>query len=95
MSARAKYGQAQTQTKVWEHAKLIRGKDPNLYRQDPYKNIMYKESYGKDSAMGWQIDHIKPQARGGSHDIVNLQALNTTINKSKSDSLVKKSRHNQ
>ena len=79
--------------KAWEKAKKVRGKDPNLYRQDPYGNIMYKPSYGKDSSMGWEVDHIKPKSQGGSDSTRNLQALNAKVNKKKGSSLVKKSRH--
>jgi len=75
--------------------KKVRGKDPNLYRQDPYGNLMYKPSYGKDSSMGWEVDHIKPKSQGGSDSTKNLQALNTKVNKEKGDSLVKKSRHSK
>ena len=32
---------------VWDKAKKIRGKDPELYRQDPYGSAMYKPSHGK------------------------------------------------
>ena len=81
--------------KVWKKAKKVRGKDPNLYRQDPYGNIMYKPSYGKDSSMGWEVDHIKPKSQGGSDSTGNLQALNTKVNKRKGASLVKKSRHSK
>ncbi|MBT4890079.1 MAG: HNH endonuclease [Rhodospirillales bacterium] len=80
---------------VWDKAKKIRGKDPAQYRQDPYGNVMSCNSYGKSSKMGWEIDHIKPSARGGSDATVNLQALNTSVNRSKGDSLVKKSRHSK
>ena len=90
---RAQYGSAKAKETVWTKAKPVRGKDPDVYRQDPYGNVMYKQSYGKHTDMGWQVDHIKPKARGGSNDIVNLQALNTKINESKSACLVKKSRH--
>ena len=45
--------------------------------------------------MGWEIDHIKPTARGGSDSIRNKQALKTSVNREKGDSLVKRSRHNQ
>lgn len=81
--------------KAWNNAKTIRGKDSNTHRQDPYGNVMYKDSYGQNSNMGWEVDHINPVNRGGSDATRNLQALNTSINKSKGDSLIKKSRHNQ
>ena len=80
---------------VWNKARIIRGKDPGKYRKDPYGNEMYYESYGLDSEKGWEIDHIKPKARGGSDSTVNLQALNTRTNRQKGDSLKKRSRHSQ
>lgn len=81
--------------KVWDKAKKIPGKDPALYRKDPYGNHLYKHSYGKQSEMGWEIDHITPKARGGSDATRNLQALRTDINRSKQDTLKKKSRHSR
>lgn len=81
--------------KVWKKAKPIRGEDPNKYRQDPYGNKINRNSFGKNSEMGWEVDHIKPSSRGGSDSIRNLQALKTSINRVKGDSLVKKSRHKQ
>lgn len=81
--------------KVWNKAKPIRGKDSSEFRQDPYGNTMRRSSYGKDSAMGWEVDHIKPAARGGSDATKNLQALNTKTNREKGDSLVKRSRHSK
>lgn len=78
---------------VWNKAKKIRSKDPVQYRQDPYGNVMRFSSYGKSGGMGWEIDHIKPSARGGSDATVNLQALKTKVNRAKGDTLVKKSRH--
>lgn len=81
--------------KAWRNAKPVRGQDPDKVRQDPYGNKISKASYGKNTATGWEVDHIKPIARGGSDATQNLQALKTSINRDKSDSLVKKSRHNQ
>lgn len=95
MTSRAKYGGSNTKDKVWALAAIIGGKDPNTHRQDPYGNVMYKASYGQATPMGWEIDHIIPPSRGGSDDIINLQALNTSVNRSKGNSLVKKSRHDQ
>ena len=81
------------QEKAWNNAKKIRGEDPAKYRQDPYGNAMYKPSQGKASGMGWDVEHIKPKSRGGSDVTRNLQALNSSVNRSKGDSLKKKSRH--
>lgn len=81
--------------KAWDNAKVVRGKDPALYRQDPYGNVMYRPSHGKSSEMGWDVDHIKPVSRGGSHATKNLQALSTSVNRSKGDTLKKKSRHSK
>lgn len=80
---------------VWQKAKPIRGKDPTKYRKDPYNNVLNYDSYGEDSEMGWEIDHIKPASRGGSDATVNLQALKTSVNREKGDSLKKRSRHSQ
>ena len=80
---------------VWKKAKKIRGKDPDLYRRDPYGNEMYKPSYGKESEKGWVIDHIKPVSHGGSDHLRNLQAMNTVKNRNLGDSTRKRSRHKQ
>jgi hypothetical protein len=81
--------------KAWENATTVRGKDPALYRKDPYGNLMFKPSYGKGSELGWDVDHITPKSRGGSDATRNLQALNSAVNRSKGDTLQKKSRHSK
>lgn len=81
--------------KAWKNAKPVRGEDSAKIRQDPYGNKIRRDSFSKSSAMGWEVDHIKPKARGGSDSTQNLQALKTSVNREKSDSLIKKSRHNQ
>ena len=68
---------------VWKKASKIRGKSSAKYRKDKLGNVMYYGSYGKDTGMGWQIDHSKPRSKGGTHHLNNLQALNTSANKSK------------
>lgn len=81
--------------KAWENAKEVRGKDPALYRQDPYGHEMYRHSYGQSSEKGWEVDHIKPASLGGSDATRNLQALNTSVNRSKGAELRKASRHSK
>lgn len=68
---------------VWEKGTSISGKKADLYRSDIYGNQMYKHSYGKDSAMGWTVDHSKPVSKGGTDHLNNLQPMNTSANKSK------------
>jgi 5-methylcytosine-specific restriction endonuclease McrA len=68
---------------VWNKGKKIRGKSPNRYRKDVLGNIMYYSSYGKKSEMGWEIDHSKPQSKGGTNHLNNLQPLNTRANRKK------------
>ncbi len=68
---------------VWEKGKTIRGESPDLYRKDKLGNKMYKPSYGKSSLMGWEIDHSKPQSKGGSDHLNNLQPMNTKANRQK------------
>ncbi len=89
------YKSANCKEKVWNLAEKIKDKDPSLYRQDPYGNQIYKHSYGKTGSQSWQIDHITPQSRGGGDSIRNLQALQSSVNMSKGNSLVKKSRHSK
>lgn len=91
----SKYGQKNISNKVFNSAKPIIGKNKKLYRADPYNNIIYKSSYGKTSEMSWEIDHIKPRSKKGGDSIRNLQALSTNINRSKGNTLVKKSRHSK
>lgn len=73
------------QDMAWENANKVRGKNPDLYRKDDYGNLMYKPSYGKQSTMGWEIDHIHPKAKGGTDKPCNLQAIQWQENRKKSD----------
>lgn len=68
---------------VWNKARKVRGKDSNLYRKDDLGNILYYHSYGKNSEMGWEIDHSKPQSKGGTNHLNNLRALKTSENRKK------------
>lgn len=70
---------------IWDKGEIIKGKNPDLYRLDKFGNLMYKPSYGKTSEMGWNVDHSKPQAKGGTDHLNNLQPMNSRANSSKSD----------
>lgn len=70
---------------AWDNAHVVRGKNPELYRKDDYGNIIYKPSYGKQSEMGWEIDHKHPKSKGGTDNLRNLQAIQWEENRIKSD----------
>ena len=70
---------------IWDKGSTIRGKDPALYRKDKFGNTMYRHSYGKDSEQGWSVDHSKPQSKGGTDHLNNLQPMNSIANKKKGD----------
>lgn len=70
---------------IWDKGTVIPGKNPDLYRADKFGNTMYKPSYGLYSPMGWNVDHSKPQAEGGTNHLNNLQPMNSRANCSKSD----------
>lgn len=71
--------------RVWDKAKIIDGKNPNLYREDSYGNTIFYDSYGKTSQMGWEVDHLKPLSKGGTDHINNLSATQWRKNRQKSD----------
>lgn len=71
--------------KAWGNAHKVRGRNPDVYRKDDYGNLIYKSSYGKQSEMGWEIDHIYPKSKGGTDSQRNLQAIQWEENRRKSD----------
>jgi len=71
--------------KVWQKADPIKGKNPDVYRTDAFGNELYKPSFGKQGEKSWEIDHIKPESKGGSDGLKNLQPLQTATNREKAD----------
>lgn len=71
--------------KVWNKAKPIRGKNPVVWRCDPYGNVIRQPSFRTEGEYGWEIDHKKPKEKGGTDDPRNLQPLHWEENRKKSD----------
>ena len=68
---------------AWKRARTIRGKNPNQYRKDRFGNEIYKAAYGKRGKKSWEVDHSKPKSKGGTNSPRNLQAMQTSANRSK------------
>ena len=68
---------------VWERGKKMAQMDPNRYRKDAAGNKIYRYSYGRNSEMGWEVDHKKPVDKGGTDNLRNLQPLQTEENREK------------
>ena len=83
MSTRNHYGHVGAKDHAWEKASTIRGMDEDKYRKDSVGNVIYYNSYGMTSTMGWELDHIKARANGGSDHPKNIQALQASANRSK------------
>ncbi len=70
---------------AWDKAQPIRGKNPGLFRRDPLGNEIYKPAYGKNGPKSWEVDHSKPKSKGGTNSPRNLQAMQTSANRRKSN----------
>lgn len=71
---------------IWEKATKVANNNPDVFRQDYAGAWIRRSDYGnRDSQYGWEIDHIKPLAKGGTYDDTNLLPAHWKNNKEKGD----------
>lgn len=78
----------ETILEVWQKAKIIDGADPKEYRQDRAGAWIQFSMYGNtndDLNFGWEVDHQKPKALGGSNNLSNLVPRQWLNNRTKGD----------
>lgn len=74
-----------TKKAVWQKGREITGFDASMWRHDICGHVMKYSEHGSESDYGWEIDHIKPVAKGGQTILSNLQPLWWKNNRTKSD----------
>ena len=73
---------------VWKKATVVPRYNPNVWRKDVAGAWIKWDKYGdrgSELGFGWEIDHRKPVAEGGTDDLSNLQPLQWKNNCSKGD----------
>ena len=75
-----------TVQQVWNKGRPVAGYNPYSVRADACGAPMSLSDYGNTSSpYGWEVDHIRPVAHGGSDELWNLQPLQWQNNRRKGD----------
>ena len=66
---------------VWNKGTPVLGQNSTVVRQDHLGNTIHFSEYGnRQSAWGWEIDHITPSIFGGADHIGNMRPLHWRAN---------------
>ncbi len=69
---------------IWEKGVIVEGYNPAMYRKDAANAWMARDAYGDfNRDLGWSIDHIYPESKGGQNHFVNLRPMNWKNNNRK------------
>lgn len=85
MAYRYQNADEQLKRAVFNKGKVIPGYDENTWRRDTCGRAIKYDSHGTEGEYSWEIDHIKPLAKGGGNELSNLQPLWWRHNRSKGD----------
>jgi hypothetical protein len=71
---------------VWKKGIAVEGYNPDLYRKDACGAWIMRSEHGNtNSILGWEVDHVFPQSKGGKEDLINLRPMQHQNNASKAD----------
>ncbi|QOI98535.1 MAG: HNH endonuclease [Flammeovirgaceae bacterium] len=70
---------------VWNKGTTVENYDSVKYRKDVCGAWMQRDKYGKEETLGWEIDHVYPESKGGDETLINLRPMHWENNRSKAD----------